>query len=286
MPRPKGLVLDWLRTWCEANIRPVRQSGEARAKTVIQRIGDALPAVGTRKGGSDARDHSGVWRALEGKVGINREHWEKALRTLHSQHELSHLALEDFVARCDAEEDGRRPSIRRLADCFAPVQARLISRLEAGKSPYKAVLRAFSEASGLVCAWVLSDRWFLTEDLREGLPGVAALANKWASLFVGMATDRVTVATDIVDAHGKAEHEVFRVACARNEFFWRLITWLPRVTSWTDDSGKTLSDDEKRALFLPLLHSISDEELIDDLQDPRRAGGASLFAKHEKEDGQ
>lgn len=269
MARPKGLTLPWLKSWCEANIRPICHDGEAKPKNVIQRLGDALPSATAKR--TDSRDYSGVWKALEGQVGINRAHWESALRQLQSQRELSQLALEDFIERCNAEEEGRKPQGRRFVDCFASVRSRLLARLEAGKRPDKAVSKAFAEASGLIAAWALSERWFLEEDIRDGVGDVVAMAQKWAALVTFRTNEEYAAASEKLEAHERAESRTSRVQANLEEFLWRLALWLPRIVKW-----ETSSQAEKRAVFEPAIRLLP-EDLWEELHDPRNSLG-SVFA--------
>ena len=278
MARPKGLTLPWLKSWCEANIRPICHEGEAKPKNIIQRLGDALPSATAKR--ADSRDYSGVWKALEGQVGINRAHWEAALRQLQSQRELSQLALEDFIERCNAEEEGRKPQGRRFVDCFASVRSRLLARLEAGKRPDKAVNKAFAEASGLIAAWSLGERWFLEEDIRAGIPDVVAMAQKWSALVTFRTNEEYAAASDgnKLEAHERAESRTSRVQAGLEEFLWRLALWLPRIMKWESSSQA-----EKRAGFEPAIRLLP-EDLWEELHDPRNSLG-SIFARSTETEG-
>ena len=275
--RPAGLLVEGLQDWCKRNIAPRAQDGEPKVPTWTQRLAIVLEVSDSAVG------HIWTKARKDGHPGagyLDRTKWDPAMDALVESQELSLLARQDFTELCDAAEQGRKPRARNLVDAFQPVRVRLLKRLEVGKKPDKAIVRAFSEATGLVAAWALGERWFTVSDLRDGLPRIADMTGKWVALLGSRMNEDYVLSSRDVDTHSDGERACLEAERARAEFFWRLALWLPRLTRWEED-GHELSTKEKRAIFSPILQGLQ-EDLWDELHDPDNSlRSVSIFANKE-----
>lgn len=273
--RPTGLLVEGLQDWCKRNIDPRAQDDEPKVPTWTQRLAIVLEVSDSAVG------HIWTKAKKDGHPGagyIDRTKWDPAMNALVESQELSLLARQDFTELCDAAEQGRKPRARNLVDAFLPVRTRLIARLESGKKPEKVISRAFSEATGLVAAWALSERWFTVNDLREGLPKIEEMTGKWVALLEHRVNENWAKDPEELDANLEGEAVASRIRRARAEFFWGLALWLPRLTRWEED-GAELSAKDKRAIFMPVLTGMQ-EDLWDELHDAN-SPLPSIFASKE-----
>lgn len=218
MARTPGLNCgEWLREWAERHIKPEKRVGERRARSVTQALAEALPRG---KDPQKERDESGVTKMFAGTTGINPEQWQTALTTLRASGELTATGFDEFISLCEQTKAGKSAESRVLVDFFKPIESRLAVRLERGADPERAVKRAYAEASGLLASWLLTNRHFRYEDMRDGFSGLFALINRWEKVLVEV-TDELPGEKELGEGlWGNAHKDKLR-------FLYRLYTWAP-----------------------------------------------------------
>lgn len=223
--RPPGLRCPWLKEWSNTHHRP--RSGEKRPSA----IKDLAEALG--------KDDSLVSKCLNGVTGIDLLEWQGAIQQLVEQGLFSTYALDDFMRQCRRTGLSQESRAESVVEYFLPIQTRLVASLERGKSPDKRVRTAFSEASGLLCAWAIRERRFTPEQLADGLPAVIRMTERWYGLAESIAfgaCDNAFNAGAAKAAH--ATHATLHVA--RVDFQERLAWWARGLLPATSESEKIL----------------------------------------------
>lgn len=252
MARTPGLNCgEWLRDWAERHIKPEKRVGEKRARSVTQALAEALPR-GREAGDVGRRDDSGVTKMFAGVTGINPEQWQTALTTLRASGELTATGFDEFISLCEQTKAGKSAGSRVLVDFFKPIESRLAVRLERGANPEKSVKRAYSEASGLLASWLLTDRRFRFEDIKDGLDGLFALVDRWEKVLADV-TEELPEEREIGEGlWGNAHKDKLR-------FLYRLFTWAPRSCSAPPDDLAPVLRKIKLQLCIEGEHDDEDE---------------------------